>query len=191
MSKTIPNELKELVLPAIEQQVQIKIEEAFKLALYAENLDMVQRAFNKVEETFLSDALTPDMRLESLNETPEVIAARNLIPNGTDLDRGGFNLVTGQSRDEVASVRKKAFNNKTKRKYNKGVRRGSKVRSSAYKGVDFNRLNSKWRARISFKGKNILIGHFDDEMDAARAYDKYKFNKYGEIHGLNFPNEFI
>jgi len=185
MSNTIPNELKDLVLPAIEQQVQTKIEEAFKLALFAEDASLVQKAYDKVEEAFLNEAVTPDSRLESLNDTPEVIAARNLIPSTSTEE--GFNLVTGNSKEEVTNIRKKALNNRPKRKCKKRGRQ----KSSSYKGVSFDKNLKKWRARITVRNKPIMIGLFEDEVVAAKAYDKTKFKYSADIHGLNFPNEFI
>ena len=44
--------------------------------------------------------------------------------------------------------------------------------SSQYKGVWWNKRESKWRARIRFEGKAIELGHFKEEEEAARAYDK-------------------
>lgn len=56
------------------------------------------------------------------------------------------------------------------------------------KGVD--RLPSgKWRATISVDNRKQHIGTFDSATDAARAYDDYAVQLYGEFAVLNFPGE--
>lgn len=59
-------------------------------------------------------------------------------------------------------------------------------RSSKYKGVWWDTWNRKWRARISFKGRDISLGSFKDERAAARAYDKAAKLLFGEFARLNF-----
>lgn len=64
--------------------------------------------------------------------------------------------------------------------------------SSKYKGVSYRPKSNKtnpWYASISVKGKQINLGHFSNELDAAKAYDKaaLKFNK--EFAVVNFPEE--
>lgn len=50
-----------------------------------------------------------------------------------------------------------------------GSRKGS---SSQYKGVSWNKKNKKWEVKIRYRGKKKFLGYFDDEKEAARAYDK-------------------
>jgi hypothetical protein len=68
-------------------------------------------------------------------------------------------------------------------------RRKKKNTSSRFIGVDFSRPESKWRSRISYQGKRIMLGRFDSEIDAARAYDEAAKKYYGEFARLNFPQE--
>ena len=43
------------------------------------------------------------------------------------------------------------------------------TKSSKYRGVDWK--TEQWRALIGVAGKKEHLGYFDDEADAARAYD--------------------
>lgn len=45
--------------------------------------------------------------------------------------------------------------------------------STGYKGIEFNKLNNKWRARICVNYKRIQIGYFETQIEAAQAYDDY------------------
>lgn len=59
--------------------------------------------------------------------------------------------------------------------------------SSQFKGVSWNKANEIWRAAIYYDGKIVHLGCFEDEQDAARAYDAAARDMYGEFCWLNFP----
>jgi len=61
--------------------------------------------------------------------------------------------------------------------------------SSRFKGVGYNREKHKWFAKAYFEGKRIWLGYFDDETEAARAYDAKAVELFGEFAHLNFPEE--
>jgi hypothetical protein len=61
--------------------------------------------------------------------------------------------------------------------------------SSRYKGVNFTKMNNKWRAKIMHKRKWFNLGYFDDEESAARAYDAKARELFGEYSCLNFPEQ--
>ena len=70
---------------------------------------------------------------------------------------------------------------------NRPKRRGS---SSQYLGVYRVKQMDKWMALICLGGKhNRTLGYFDDEIDAARAYDRAAVAHFGEAAKLNFPDE--
>lgn len=48
----------------------------------------------------------------------------------------------------------------------------SKNKSSKYLGVSFRANRNKYRAYISINNKVINLGHFYNEIDAAKAYNK-------------------
>lgn len=61
---------------------------------------------------------------------------------------------------------------------------GDKPSTSVYKGVSYSRETvKKWRARIG----HTLIGRYDTEEEAAKAYDVEASKSYGEFAKLNFP----
>jgi len=57
--------------------------------------------------------------------------------------------------------------------------------SSRYKGVSWEEKYQKWRARISLDGKLTHLGYFDDEAEAASAYNEAAEQHYGELVHLN------
>lgn len=59
--------------------------------------------------------------------------------------------------------------------------------SSRYKGVS--RSGNKWCARIQSGFESNWIGTFDNEINAARAYDNAARQLHGEFAFLNFPKE--
>jgi hypothetical protein len=57
--------------------------------------------------------------------------------------------------------------------------------SSKYKGVSKRAKSNKWRARISIRGKDTLIGEYLKEKQAALAYNREAKKHYGEYARLN------
>lgn len=89
--------------------------------------------------------------------------------NGDRLDNTRANLRVSNRSQNCANVTK---NNR---------------RSSIFKGVSFSKLYNKYRARITCMGQTIHIGYFENELDAAKAYDKKALFYFGEYANLNFP----
>ena len=57
--------------------------------------------------------------------------------------------------------------------------------TSKYKGVDWDKRRSKWRAQIRHNYKTFFLGRFDDEIEAARKYDEKALDIFGEFARLN------
>jgi hypothetical protein len=70
-------------------------------------------------------------------------------------------------------------------KQGKGVER----QTSTYRGVSWNKRDNKWAAYIRSNGKNRSLGYFEDEEEAARAYDRAARAQHGEKALLNFPTK--
>ena len=65
-------------------------------------------------------------------------------------------------------------------------RNGVNGTSSTYKGVTWNKAVGKWQASIHYNYKNIYIGLFDCEIEAANAYDKEAAKIHKEYAKVNF-----
>jgi len=70
--------------------------------------------------------------------------------------------------------------------HNKAKRIGS---SSRFKGVSYSKDRDKWLAGLSFHGERLVLGTFDDEIEAAHRYDRKAVELFGEFAWLNFPEE--
>jgi hypothetical protein len=77
----------------------------------------------------------------------------------------------------------------TKRQNTCNMRVNKEGCSSKYRGVCRHKATRKWAAKISVDMKRIHLGVFEDEVEAARAYDTAAKKYHGEFARLNFPNE--
>lgn len=96
--------------------------------------------------------------------------------DNNSLNNQKYNLRICTSQQNNFNVKKY-----TKRKY-----------SSIYKGVyfkhDYDR-KKPWKATIKFNRKNIHIGYFATEIEAAKVYDIKAKELFGEFACLNFPDQ--
>jgi len=60
--------------------------------------------------------------------------------------------------------------------------------TSQYKGVSLYKQRGKWFALLRIDGRLIYLGLFDDEVEAALAYDRHARIEFGEFAYLNFPD---
>jgi hypothetical protein len=83
-----------------------------------------------------------------------------------------------KSQLRICTNQQNAFN-----RQNKGIKKTSK-----YKGVCWEYRVKKWRATIFFSYKQIYIGTFLDEKEAALAYDNKAKELYGQFANTNFKD---
>lgn len=114
-----------------------------------------------------------------------VLMHREILPIKTignvidHIDLNGLNNQKTNLRECSISqnnMNKSIYKNK-KTKY-KGVHVGYKSK----KGQSFN-------ACISINGRNLHLGVFLDEIEAAKAYDKAALEHYGKFSNINFPKQ--
>jgi hypothetical protein len=62
-----------------------------------------------------------------------------------------------------------------------------KNNTTGFKGVSFDRVNKKYRAKIQQHGKTKCLGRYSEAISAAQAYDLAAIEYWGEFAKLNFP----
>ena len=56
---------------------------------------------------------------------------------------------------------------------------------SKFKGVSWKKSKGLWRTALQFNGKHIHVGYFDNEIDAAKAYNAEAVKYHKEFTCLN------
>ena len=65
----------------------------------------------------------------------------------------------------------------------------SGAHTSRHKGVYWDKEKRKWIAHIGFMGRNMHLGCFYSEIEAAKARDRAAKKYHGEFAYLNFPEK--
>ncbi|CAM3445664.1 HNH endonuclease [Klebsiella variicola] len=96
-------------------------------------------------------------------------------PDGMDVDH-----INGNRRDN----RKCNLRLATRTQNHWNQRKRSRC-SSEFKGVCWHNQNKRWRARINVYGKEIALGCFSSEIEAAKAYNEAAKKYFGDFALLN------
>ena len=89
-------------------------------------------------------------------------------------------------RDGNSLNNKKCNLRKATQQQNLQNRKPRKNCSSQYKGVNWDKQHKKWRTRIVHNGQQICLGFSNDEIEAAKMYDKAAKTFFQEFAYLNF-----
>lgn len=88
----------------------------------------------------------------------------------------GDGLNNSRSNLRVCTRQENGFNQRPQRR----------ITSSRFKGVSWIKREERWQAYIKYEGECKFLGYFDDEIDAAKAYDRNAQRLFGEFARLNF-----
>ena len=100
------------------------------------------------------------------------------------LESGKGNIVDHANQDTLDNRRSNIrLCTRAENQANRGSSKGS---ASIYKGVTWDKRGKKWCAAIKVDGKSIALGRFEDEVEAAKAYDKKHIEVHAEFACPNF-----
>ena len=108
---------------------------------------------------------------------PQVLMHRLIMdtPKGADTHHLNHNgLDNRRCNLEICSHQQNGFNQKRQ------------TGTSEHKGVSWYRRDEKWRAYIVLNNKQIHLGYYHDEIEAAKAYDTAAKKYYKEFALTNF-----
>lgn len=99
-------------------------------------------------------------------------------PKGMQVDHRDNDGLNNQDENIRLCTQAENLRNKGKQKNN----------TSGFNGVYWDKAFQRYFSSIGIRGKNIHLGHFDDPVEAAHAYDKAAKKYHGEFARLNFPD---
>lgn len=99
---------------------------------------------------------------------------------GVEVDHKDLDGLNNQKHNLRTATKAQNCRNRGKRDHQGGV-----PTTSRFKGVGMRRDTGRWRAFIRVRGLLIILGHFEDEIEAAKAYDRAARHHFGEFARLN------
>jgi len=116
------------------------------------------------EKVAIRNYKRPKMHRVIMN-APDGVAVDHIDGNGLNNQKSNLRFCTNQEN----------LRNSTKRK---GC-------SSKFKGVSYHKQNDRWRATITIDKRQISLGCYGCEIDAALAYNRKAAELFGEFANLN------
>jgi len=173
-----------LLKPACEAKIVELLNQAYELCQLIGSSEALNQALDNLPE--IEDTQTnfegASSELErALDLTDEDLDSETV----NDSNVRDINLVTRQTLPPIP----------TKRRIKKGPPPGTRFGRSGkpeskFRGVSWQEGSQCWRVRLNYKGRNKDIGKFNDEVVAAKAYDKWKYKATGKTKSLNFPENY-
>jgi len=116
----------------------------------------------------------------SFGKQRRTLSMHRVIMNLKFNDRKDVDHIDGNSLDNREQNLRicSRSQNQANRKLQKGT--------SKYKGVCWYKKYEKWEASIRVNNKNIHLGYFENELDAAAAYDLAALKYFDEFAKTNF-----
>ena len=102
------------------------------------------------------------------------------VPDGMFVDHINHNGLDNRKANLRPATQAQNARNRRKRSVNKV--------HSKFKGLTWYKNQNRWAARIMVNRKSKFIGYFDNEHDAAKAYDIAAKKYHGDFASLNFQN---
>ena len=103
------------------------------------------------------------------------------VPEGMDIDHRNHNTLDNRKCNlRICTHGENQMNRKIQQQ---------RKTSSQFKGIHWRKTAKKWEVRIGLNGKRICLGSFNNEIMAAKAYDKKAKELYGKFACLNFGGE--
>lgn len=155
---------------------EIPLDKGHILFIDNEDYEEVSKLIWKVAKRLHTFYAISDIRKKG--HARKVILLHRLImkaPKGTLIDHiNGNGLDNRKSNLRYANKSKNAMNMSKHTPH-----------SSPYKGVSYDKDRKKFRCNIGINGKQYFVGRFDNELEAAKAYNKKALTIYGEYARLN------
>jgi len=122
----------------------------------------------------------------AMSDFPGRTKARRYTP----LHRFVMNALPGEEIDhrngDGLDCQKQNLRRVTQQQNKQGFTRKCEGCTSPFRGVSWDKARGLWAVRLKADGKQLFLGRFDDEMEAAKAYDSAAFTHFGEFASPNF-----
>jgi hypothetical protein len=167
MPRTVPDDVLDLVKPAVQKRIEELVESAFKLAAFGSCPEVLEKAIDDCSSKHFDNEEGPIVQT-----TPGGGLAMAIVPTGFRAKRVGSNIVVGdphiRHRNAIPG-RSTSYAPGNLVKASKYSKLGRPV--SEYAGVTYSgSVNRPWLTRY----KSSRIGAFVSEVEAARAYDEMR-----------------